>query len=100
MFELATFGIEILEGIDVAKWMRPSEEMPDYESFDVGDRICGIVVEIFRGEQRPRPRLVILEATEDGWHAIEDFYDGYTPRDCVLWTTEKDLCQVAAIVEN
>lgn len=77
----------------MARWMKPSEEMP---SCEVGDRVLVILEERERG--RLRKRLVILEATETGWEPTDDFYTGYTPADGVLWSYERDVCQIAAVV--
>jgi hypothetical protein len=73
------------------KWMKPAEELPDVYA---GDRVCIIVMERESAGKPIKPRLVTLEATEDGWDAIEDLYQGYTPHDGVLWSTEKDICGI------
>lgn len=80
------------------RWMKPTEEVPD--EVEVGDRVCIIVVETMPGRKKPSPRLVILEATEDGWESMDDVYAGYTPQDGVLWSTEKDICQIAGALTD
>lgn len=80
----------------MARWMRPSEEMPDVEA---GDRVLIIVVERQYANARLQPRLVILEATEDGWTSLDEVYVGYTPADGVLWSLEKDVCGIARALD-
>ena len=77
------------------KWTAPSEGMPDVYA---GERVLVIVMERATDRDPIKPRLVTLEATEDGWRAVEDMYAGYTTFDGVLWTTEKNLCQIAEII--
>jgi predicted RNA-binding Zn-ribbon protein involved in translation (DUF1610 family) len=79
----------------MARWMKPTEEMPKVEA---GDRVLIIVRERLRVGSPLFNRLVTLVATEDGWEALEDAYYGYTPHDGVLWTTEKDLCQIGTVL--
>jgi predicted RNA-binding Zn-ribbon protein involved in translation (DUF1610 family) len=65
----------------MARWMKPTEEMPKVEA---GDRVLIIVRERLRVGSPLFNRLVTLVATEDGWEALEDAYYGYTPHDGVL----------------
>lgn len=74
------------------KWKKPSEAFPEVY---VGDRVIVIVEEVNPRTAKIGFRLVVLEATEDSWDSIDETYDGYTPEDGVLWTTEKDLCAAA-----
>lgn len=76
------------------RWSDPQKEYPAVE---VGDRIVVIVMEREHAGAPIRPRLVILVAREFGWDAIEEMYQGYTPNDGALWSTEKDVCQIASI---
>lgn len=78
------------------KWTKPDEALPECE---VGDRIVVIVVERVSKDGPVRPSLVILEATETGWYSLDDLYSGYGPEDGVLWSTERDICQIAEIVQ-
>lgn len=80
----------------MARWMKPTEEMP--YNLAAGDRVCVIVRERPYANARVRSRLVILVATETGWDAIEDAYAGYTPADGYLWSLERDVCQIAEVV--
>ena len=77
------------------KWTKPSEGLPEVE---VGDRVIVIVHKRSRWTDPVTFAAVILEATETGWQDAED--TGYTPEDGVLWTTEKDLCGVAAMLKE
>lgn len=77
----------------MARWMRPEDEMPG--ECECGDRLCIIVAERESPKQRKTPRLVILIATEDGWDAVDELYQGYSPGDGVLWAWEKDVCGIA-----
>jgi hypothetical protein len=79
------------------RWMKPSEEMPKVE---VGDRIVIIVRERAASNLLLRPRLVVLEAEENGWHSPDSFYTGYTPMDGVLWATEKSVCEIADLDDS
>lgn len=78
------------------RWTKPSEGMP--ERVCVGDRVAIIVRErLFEGQPLFN-RLVLLEATEDGWRSIEAVYSGYSIGDGVLWSMERDICQIADLV--
>jgi len=77
------------------KWMKPQEEMPDVEA---GDRILVIVREREEVESPLENKLLILEATEDGWFSPDPDYAGYSVTDGILWSAEKDVCQIANIV--
>ena len=88
----------------MARWMKPTEEMP---SCDCGDRVIGIVrysVPYNDGfgdlpSHGPiQPHVIILVAEEDGWRDVED--GGYTVDDCELWTMEQELVQVANAVAS
>ena len=78
------------------KWMQTSEEIP--EEVEVGDRIVIIVNERPYAGAAIRRRLVILEATEDGWDSPDDTFAGYTPQNGLLWATEKSICEIATVV--
>lgn len=79
------------------KWTKPAEGLPECEA---GDRVLLIVHErTNRQSVRKTRRLVILEATETGWISADPIYDGYTPHDAELWSMERDVCQIASIVE-
>ena len=73
------------------KWMMPNEELP---SLECGDRVLGIVMEAPKFSKVCKPTLIILEATETGWHCGDDTYAGYSVEDCVLWAYEKDVVQI------
>lgn len=79
----------------MAKWMKPSEELPDC---DCGDRVVGIVR--YREHKRGKllPHVVVLVAEENGWRDVEDA--GYDIHDCELWTLERDLVQIADVVST
>lgn len=79
----------------MAKWMKPGEQMPEVSA---GDRVAIIVVERLRPQSKKVARLVVIEATETGWHCEDDTYSGYTIYDGVLWSLESDLCGIAEIV--
>lgn len=76
----------------MARWMKPTEELPCCE---VGDRVLVIMRETERGKWVRR--LVILEAKEEGWESPDPTYVGYSPEDGQLWAMEKDVVQVAAV---
>lgn len=76
----------------MAKWMRPSEEMPKVW---VGDRILCIVAERDKVGSPLKARLVVLEATEDGWKSPDPTYSGYTVEDAVLWSPEDSVTAIA-----
>ena len=78
-------------------WRKPSEELPEVEA---GDRVAIIVYEACPHSKAMQFRIVMLEATEDGWTSPDDTYGGYTPEDGVLWTTEKDLCGIAVYMKE
>ena len=80
----------------MARWMKPSEEMPEIEA---GDRVLIIVVERPHANALLQPRLVLLEATEDGWTSPDETYGGYTPGDGVLWSLEQDVCGIARALD-
>lgn len=80
----------------MARWMKPNEEPP--VNLEAGDRIVMIVRERETCGSPLRSRVVILEATEDGWYSPDDTYAGYTIHDGYIYTTERDLCQISAIV--
>lgn len=86
----------------MARWMKPSEELPEC---DCGDRVIGIVrycvphndgFNDLASHGPVQPHIVILVATEDGWDDVED--SGFTIHDCELWTMESDLVQIADII--
>jgi hypothetical protein len=77
------------------RWMKPTEELPEV---NCGDRIVIIVRERPRADATLDNRLVILEATETGWYCADDTYAGYSVHDGILWTTEKDVCQIADVL--
>ncbi len=79
------------------KWTKPSEALPKVET---GDRVIVIVHEVNPRTAKFCFRAVVLEATEDSWYSIDETYHGYTPEDGVLWTTEKDLCGIAASMKK
>lgn len=68
------------------KWTKPSEETPRCA---VGDRILVVLREKENGKWVRR--LAILEAQEDGWRSLDDFYVGYSPDDAELWAHERDV---------
>ena len=74
------------------KWTRPSEGQPECEA---GDRVLLVVRERTNAKAKLRPRLVILEATEDGWDSPDPTYEGYTPEDGAFWSMERDVCAFA-----
>lgn len=74
------------------KWSKPSEELPECEA---GDRVLLIVCERETSRSPFRPKMVILEATEDGWYSPDETYTGYFPSDSVLWAYEKNVCEIA-----
>lgn len=78
------------------RWMKPTEDMPECEA---GDRILCIVAEVIDQRVKPTatPRLVILEATETGWESPDPTYGCYTVEDCILWSYERDVCQIAYV---
>lgn len=78
------------------KWTKPTEALPDVYA---GDRVCIIVMEREHAGGPIKPRLVILEATEDGWDSLEDVFQGYTPHDGILWSTEQDICAVVEALD-
>lgn len=82
----------------MAKWMKPSEELPEC---DCGDRVVGIVrysVPFNDGfgdlpmHGPVQPHVRILVATEDGWEDVEG--GGFDIHDCELWTLESDLIKI------
>jgi len=77
------------------KWTKPSEGHPECYA---GDRVVLIVQECAPHTTRLENRIVILEATEDGWRCDDPTYAGYGIEDSVLWSMEKDVCQIADIV--
>lgn len=77
------------------KWMKPTEELPE---LDAGDRVVIIVRERPYAGANLRNRLVIIEATEDGWRCDDDTYDGYSIHDGLLWSLERDVCGIADAV--
>lgn len=80
------------------KWTKPSDGLP--EGMDCGDRILGVVRERNPKSLRFERRLVILEATETGWHCADDTYAGYSIHDCEFWSTEKDVLMFAKILDQ
>src|SRR5438105_155871 len=78
----------IEKGTDMPKWTKPEEKMP---SVHVGDRIVIMVAERQSPHVRKKPRLVIIEATEDGWKSNDPVYVGYGPEDGILWAPESDV---------
>lgn len=80
----------------MARWMKPSEETPDVT---VGDRIAIIVMERAAPGSPIGPRLVILEAIEDGWHSPDPTYAGYSVDDAFLWATESSVCAIAHAID-
>lgn len=79
-------------------WMKPTEQLPD--ELDVGDRILGIVREARYPGGKPRPLLILLEATEDGWRSPDERFAGYSVYDCELWAYERNVVQIADVVPN
>lgn len=77
----------------MARWMKPTEEMP---AVYVGDRICIIVAEREAKGRPLKPRLVILEATEGGWDSSDPTYSGYTVEDAILWAHEGSVTAIAS----
>lgn len=77
------------------KWTKPSEGVPDILC---GDRILIIVRECRDFHSPPRPTIVILEATEDGWDSPDDTYAGYSVHDGELWAYERDVAAIADVV--
>jgi len=80
----------------MARWMKPEEEPP---AVYAGDRIVIIVKERATATSPIRPRLVILEATEDGWHSPDPVYAGYSIDDAFLWSTEESVCAIANAID-
>ena len=78
------------------KWTPPTESLPD--DFCAGDRILGILCERNPKTLKFERRLVILEATEDGWRCDDDTYAGYSIHDCEYWSTEKDVVKFAEMM--
>lgn len=74
----------------MTRWIKPTDELPECEA---GDRIVGIVREAPGPHMKPRPTVILLEATEDGWDSRDDTYAGYSVHDCDLWAYERDLCK-------
>jgi len=79
----------------MAKWMCPDEEMPNVFA---GDRIIGIVKFRDNGEQRVKPHVAILIATEDGWKDVEDL--GHIIHDCELWAYESDVVKIIDVLST
>lgn len=80
----------------MAKWMQPSEEMPDCLP---GDRVLMIVRERLNGSDKMEDCLIILDYLGgDRWGNSGGAYDYYGPEDGLLWTYEKDLVKIAEIV--
>lgn len=77
------------------KWTRPEEGLPNVW---VGDRVAIIVAERASDNTPLRPSLVMLIATEDGWRCDDPTYSGYTPEDGVFWSTERDICSFARVL--
>lgn len=77
------------------KWTKTADELPsDYEA---DDRLLLIVAERPDQYSHIAPRLVILEATENGWYSPDSMYAGYTPADGILWAWEEDVADVARV---
>lgn len=74
------------------KWKRVDDEWP---AGNVGDRIVLIVSEREAPENRKVPRLVILEAVDDGWTSPDPMYAGYDPEDGIVWTWERSIIGTA-----
>lgn len=82
------------------KWTKPSEAHPECE---VGDRLVCIALERKHARAKILPRVVVMEATEDGWTTDDSQYIGYSLDDFALWTLESDLGAIAlevCIVED
>ena len=82
----------------MAKWMKPSEELP---KCDCGHRVVGIVrysVPYNGGFGPIQPHVIVLVATEDGFRDVED--GGFDIHDCELWTLESDLVKIADVVSS
>jgi hypothetical protein len=79
----------------MTRWMRPCEDPGD---MTCGDRIVIVVRERATTTAPLQNRLVILEATEDGWHSADPVYAGYSLHDGLLWAKEQDLCSIANVV--
>lgn len=77
------------------KWTAPTEGTPDCYA---GDRVVIIVRERPYAGAKLTDRLVVIEATEDGWHCDDPTYAGYTPSDGILWSMERDVCAIAEVV--
>ena len=78
------------------RWAKPSEELPELEC---GDRVLVIIMERPRFGGHIAPRLIILEAVEDGWSCEDDTFNGYSPEDGVLWSLESDVCQIVHVLD-
>ena len=79
----------------MARWMKPSEELPEV---DAGERVV-IIVKERMGRGRPFSlQLVILEATETGWYSPDPTYAGYSIEDGCLWSPERSVCEIANVI--
>lgn len=73
----------------VITWILVSERLP--EDVEVGDRVFVQVDEYWPKGSPLVERIIVLEATEDGWRSSDPTYAGYTPEDGVYWVKEKDI---------
>ena len=85
----------------MAKWMKPSDGLPEC---DCGDRVVGVVrysVPYNDGSgtlpaySSIQPHVIVLIATENGFHDVED--GGFNIYDCELWMLESDLLKIADV---